>query len=341
MKGFLRSRRTGFTLIELLVVIAIIAILIGLLLPAVQKVREAAARTKCQNNLKQIGLAMHNFHDVYNGFPVEGSTQGVSWPIRILPYIEQGNVYNLVFPLFQTAINTENTARQAGNTSPWNAAGAQYAAAAKQVNSTMTVGIFLCPSRRDKGAGPKIDYAGAYGGGIRTGSLSNYGSTLGFSTSGVWANGVLDDGSAGGQGQAGKSQTIVSMSAGSSNIIMIAHKSMNIQDYGNQNTYNQDTGYAHTWLTANNGSGGGFADHMRWADAGGGGSHAKKGYIQDTNNVDVNHFGGPHSGGSPVVYCDGSVRNYQYQYTDSSGLDDCAMFQAMLWYSRPIVITPP
>ncbi|QEG29330.1 hypothetical protein GobsT_41260 [Gemmata obscuriglobus] len=52
---------------------------------------------------------MHNFHDVYNGFPVEGSTQGVSWPIRILPYIEQGNVYNLVFPLFQTAINTEKT----------------------------------------------------------------------------------------------------------------------------------------------------------------------------------------------------------------------------------------
>jgi prepilin-type N-terminal cleavage/methylation domain-containing protein/prepilin-type processing-associated H-X9-DG protein len=97
------QRIKGFTLIELLVVIAIIAILIGLLLPAVQKVRESSARMTCSNNLKQIALAVHGFHDAQNQIPynLSSNTYGYddngrswSWLVRILPYIEQGGLYS-------------------------------------------------------------------------------------------------------------------------------------------------------------------------------------------------------------------------------------------------------
>lgn len=87
------SKRRGFTLIELLVVIAIIAILIALLVPAVQKVREAAARTQCQNHLKQIGLGMQNYHGVYKVFPGQTGSFGAGWATVLMPYIEQDTMF--------------------------------------------------------------------------------------------------------------------------------------------------------------------------------------------------------------------------------------------------------
>jgi len=111
------GRRRGFTLIELLVVIAIIAVLIGLLLPAVQKVREAASRMSCQNNLKQLGLAMHGYHDIYarlppgNGYGPGAASKQRSWTVLLLPYLEQDARYKQID---LTKSQLDNTANASG-----------------------------------------------------------------------------------------------------------------------------------------------------------------------------------------------------------------------------------
>ena len=141
------TKRRGFTLIELLVVIAIIAILIGLLLPAVQKVREAAARSKCSNNLKQIGLAMHNYHDVNGGLPPmtgQGCCWG-TWVVIVLPYIEQQAMYNL----YQNwggsdTVNSNFPAPAVAGTFP------RYGSAPNTTNvTTNRLSVLTCPSDKE------------------------------------------------------------------------------------------------------------------------------------------------------------------------------------------------
>ncbi len=134
----LRSRR-GFTLIELLVVIAIIAVLIGLLLPAVQAAREAARRAQCINNLKQIGLAVHNYHDTNGSFPParKGCCWG-TWNISILPFIEQTQAFNAWNSAGNNAVPPDGNFRYFGVTN--------------QTVSNLVISAFLCPS--DRGGNP-------------------------------------------------------------------------------------------------------------------------------------------------------------------------------------------
>jgi len=278
-------RRRGFTLIELLVVIAIIAILIGLLLPAVQKVREAAARMQCSNNLKQLGIALHSFHDANNGFPAAYWFGGPPtqpfvhvWGTYILPYIEQDNVfrqYSLTAHFFMPPNNT--------------------------VIQT-PIRTFVCPSTPI--STPTTDTAAIPSLGLPafTAARSDYAPTSGILGS-LWdlIVGPPAGGDRHGIIRANMMQRITAITDGLSNTIMVSEVA------GRNAIFNQRTLVASTGNT-----GGGWGDALNGENWIGGssanGATSPGNCVINCTNITGRNLYSFHSGGVNAVLGDGSVR---------------------------------
>ena len=282
------NRWRGFTLIELLVVIAIIAILIGLLLPAVQKVREAANRSACGNNLKQIGIACHSYHDTYgklpsagtnsnNNNPIGGIPQNWCWAFEILPFVEQGPMYNAIWNGSTNGTTVPSTTIL-GNPGPG-------------------IKTYMDPGRgRPAGAftngsypnvaGPHTDYA-----------INNVSYASGGNSGNFWVS-------------TSPTMSVVTSQNGTSNTVLVGEKSMDPSSaYTNTQTANWDED-----IFAGNYGGTSRGDIVIIQDLAG-------------NNGNNNSWGSPYPGGCPFLMTDGSVRMISYSFSGTSTFKDTLNYQ--------------
>jgi prepilin-type N-terminal cleavage/methylation domain-containing protein len=316
-----RATRTAFTLIELLVVIAIIAVLIGLLVPAVQKVREAANRTACADNLKQIGLAIHNYHSARRSFPPDRiANDWITWAVVIMPYIEQDNAYKL---WDQTRRYAQQPAATGSAADP----------------CQVEVPIYFCPSRRGPGV-LSVEYTKNAGDGTpmtaRPGGLSDYASVAGIANNDGTMRIAIPSGTVNGQSVRGNaafnasglnafvtswvSQTkMESVKDGTSNTLLIGEKYVrprsfqghnedrSVYDSGNANNFRRFIGKdtavtpqaAYPLINDNSYNDPNPPTGERWPL-----TEPTSGLPLDENAS----FGSPHAGICQFVFCDGSVR---------------------------------
>jgi prepilin-type N-terminal cleavage/methylation domain-containing protein len=274
-----RSRKpAGFTLVELLVVIAIIGVLVALLLPAVQAAREAARRSSCSNNLKNLGLAMHNYHDTNNAFPygdrLTGNSRTFGWTARILPFIEQQPLYDRI-----------NWSASWSDTTPVNG---YYN---KQIQSNK-INVFLCPSATNDKTTSDLDgttpaytfhYVGIMGPDGTNAMTGTY-----YTCTNCISGGVTGHGGFAQQGMLNweKAQTMANVTDGLSNTLMLGELSWNKANCFRVWTRGTDGSY--TTATKN----------IRYAIK-------AKPYTTEFNNVSM---GSEHPGGAMFANGDASVR---------------------------------